>query len=175
MTRQYLDIHRPHSQALIDGIPFDPTLPPDFEVIAHEERDPLEVQDWFCRPYIRTYTWSDREAYYRDLRVQGMPPEFEQGHYSEDWWPADGTDESFEVDLAEYRGRWFESFPDGVRYTVYSMGRAAEGDQIAVRWRGCCASVADAIAVAHAGDDVFKDVDIKRRLVFHHEHRAGFE
>lgn len=174
MTR-YLDIHRPHNQVLVDGIPLDPALPPDFDVIAHEERDPLEVEDWCGRPYIRTYTWTDREANYRAVRAQGMPPEYDEGHYSEDWWPAEGSDESFEAELFEYKVRWYTSYPEGVRYEIRCMGGSYERDRSATCTRGFCASVTDAIAVANAGDHRYQNANVNRRLVLHREHRDGFE
>lgn len=174
MVRLYLEIHRPQFQMLVDGIPVDPIMPLDFDSISHDDRDPLEIEDWFGRPYIRTSTWSDREECYRAVRAEGLPPEADE-HWCEEWWPAEGSDECFEAELFEQKVRWYASFPEGVRYEIRCMGGAYGRDRSATCTWGYCASLADAIAVANSGDNRYKDADINRRLVQHREHREGFE
>lgn len=175
MTRQYLAIHRPHNQKSVDGIPVDPILPPDFYSITEQDRDAQEIEDWFGRTYIVKFSWADREAIYRDFRTQGMPPEYEEGFYDEDWWPAEGSDAWFEEELLEFRGRWYESFPEGIRYEIHCMGGTLEGDRTAICCWGGCACLGDAVLVAKAGDARFKFPDILSRLVQHREHREDFE
>lgn len=175
MTRPYLEIHRPLHQELVDGIPLDPNLPQDFYSIANADRDPLEIEDWFGRPFIIKFSWADREAIYRDFRARGMPPEYEEGLYSEDWWPAEGSDQWFEEELAEFRGRWYESFPEGIKYQIHCMGSSLGSDRTAICCWGGCASLEDAVLVVKAGDARYKFPDISRRLVQHREHRENFE
>lgn len=171
----YLQRHRPDNQTLVDDIPVDPLLPDHFYTASAEERDPQEISDWMGRPYIIKFSWADREANYREFRAKGMPPEYEEGYYDEDWWPATGSDAWFEEELLAFKGRWYESFPDGIRYEIHCMGGRLEGDQATIsRWGGC-ASLADAVLVAKAGDARFKFPDILHRLVQHREHREGFE
>lgn len=44
--------HRPENQTLVRGVPVNPTLREAFDCTPHEERDLLELEDWWDRPYV---------------------------------------------------------------------------------------------------------------------------
>jgi hypothetical protein len=56
----YLEEHRLQNQTswAAPGIPLNPVQREDFDCTPNEERDPLEVQDWWGVLYIETYSWS---------------------------------------------------------------------------------------------------------------------
>lgn len=47
--------HRPENQTLVRGVPVNPTLREAFDCTPNEERDPLEIEDWWDRPYVVSY------------------------------------------------------------------------------------------------------------------------
>jgi len=66
----YRDEHRPDAQNHVDGVPVDPVLRPGFASTPHDERDQLEVDDWWDRPYIERVpnsAWTHGKRY--DVRV----------------------------------------------------------------------------------------------------------
>lgn len=44
--------HRPDSQTFVRGVPVNPTLRQAFDLTPNKERDPLEIEDWWDRPYV---------------------------------------------------------------------------------------------------------------------------
>lgn len=48
----YEERHRPANQRQVRGVPVDPLLRETFEITPHDERDPLEIEDWWNRPFI---------------------------------------------------------------------------------------------------------------------------
>ena len=53
----YLEAHRLQNQTTwaAPGIPLNPVQRDDFDCTPNEQRDPLEVQDWWGVHYIQTY------------------------------------------------------------------------------------------------------------------------
>lgn len=47
--------HRPENQTLVRGVPVNPTLRETFDCTPHEQRDLLELEDWWDRPYVVTH------------------------------------------------------------------------------------------------------------------------
>lgn len=78
-----------------EGIPLNPCMRSDFDTTPNEHRDPLEVDHWWGVPYITTTSWGDMS--------QGAPAD----------------------DLEERRRRWFEAWPEGVRYCVRCLDGGA--------------------------------------------------
>lgn len=93
----YESQHRPENQTHIqDGVCINPQLREYFDTTPNEEREDLEISDWWDRPYIQTTTWAQ------------MPP-------------LNGTPEEIEAKHA----KWLESFPNGTRYDVRCLDGGA--------------------------------------------------
>ena len=114
-TSPYLDEHRPEQQKLIDGIPINPNLRPDFDDTAHDDRDSLETSDWWGRPFICTDCWEDNAESWKDHveRLKQHPfieiPE----------------KEAYEIQQASSKKAWLESYPTGVRYDIRCLDGGA--------------------------------------------------
>lgn len=179
----YLEQHRPENQELLNdknsgrSVPLYPKLPADFYTAPLEERDPRELEDWLDRPFIRTVNWADREASYRQDRAQGFPAAYYEGHWSPDWWAAEGDDAAFEETLAELKARWFATFPNGSKYCVWVLSRDVmwsggdNPDRHPVGLLGCCANIDDAVRLATAtpNSDGYYDAEINGLRVQHWE------
>lgn len=178
----YSEEYRPENQVLLydkdpgRSVPLNPRLPPDFFTAPLDERDPQELNDWLDRPFICSIPWSDREASYREDRAQGFPDAYYEGHWTPDWWAAEGTDDEFEVILAELKARWLATFPDGNKYAVWVLRRNSP-DQPPVCLRGYCANIADAVKLANAkpNRDGRYNVEIYGLLVQYWENPTPFE
>ncbi|WCH25132.1 hypothetical protein [Aeromonas salmonicida] len=57
---EYLPEHYLENQTswAAPGIPLNPKLREDFDNTPNEERDPLELKDWWRVPYIKTIDWA---------------------------------------------------------------------------------------------------------------------
>ena len=111
----YLDEHRPEHQEFVDGVPFNPTLRSDFDDTANQARDPLEVSDWWGRPFICTDTLEDNFESYED-HVERLKE-----------YPSIEIAEKavFEAQEAKSKKAWLEAYPSGVRYEVRCLDGGA--------------------------------------------------
>lgn len=93
----YESQHRPENQTRIqDGICIDPCLRDYFDATPNDQREGLEVADWWDRPYIQTTSWEQMK-------------------------PRNATPEQIE----ERRLKWLEHFPSGIRYDVRCLDGGA--------------------------------------------------
>jgi len=89
--------------------PINPSLRPEFNSSAYEDRPAEEIAQWWNVPYIVTDTFEDQgdktfDEYVARMRSYGNAP----GRSREEW----------EADKAKHRENWFIWFPSGIRYEV---------------------------------------------------------
>ena len=83
------------------GVPFNPTLPPDFDDTPNERR-PASHRQWWNRPFISPYTTETWDAHYAQL-AEGVQRE----------WANSG------------RAQWMAAWPSGIRYDVRCLDGGA--------------------------------------------------
>lgn len=111
----YLDEHRPEYQEFIDGIPFNPTLRSDFDDTPNDSRDPLEVDDWWGKPFICTDSLDENfESYDAHVKRLKDYPTIEIAEK-----------EVFEREQANSKKVWLEAYPEGIRYEVRCLDGGA--------------------------------------------------
>ena len=104
----YLDEHRPEVQECIHGIPINPNLRSGFDDTANDDRDPLEISDWWGRPFIRTESWDDNaESWASHVKRLKQYPSIEIIEK-----------EVYEAQQIESKKGWLGSFPTGIRYEI---------------------------------------------------------
>ncbi|WP_022954781.1 hypothetical protein [Leucothrix mucor] len=111
----YLEEHRPAEQETIGGVIINPKQRSGFDDTPNEDRDRLEISDWWGKPYIRTYKWGDnlesweehvaRMSQYPDAKVRSK--------------------EDYEEDMMERKQSWYASFPEGIKYEVHCLNGGA--------------------------------------------------
>lgn len=111
----YLEEHRPAQQETIEGVIINPKQRYGFDDTPNEDRDRLEISDWWGKPYIRTYKWGDnlesweehvtRMSQYPDAKIRSK--------------------EDYEEDMMQRKQSWYESFPEGIKYEVHCLNGGA--------------------------------------------------
>ena len=110
---------------IVDGIAIDPILPDDFWNTAHEDREKVELDEWWERPFIVTQGYDEEsyqeyfsrmKPYYDDLIV----------HYGEEKTTFKvETEDEFNTRVAEQKKNWFDAWTTGIRYDVYILDGGA--------------------------------------------------
>jgi len=137
----YEEKHRPQNQQLVQGIPFNPVLRDDFDQTPNDDRENLEISDWWDQPFIRAYTWADMgDSYTAYLaRVSGL----------ENHTPM--SREAFDREQEERRVKWFKAWPTGVRYDVRCLNGGAWDRSTSCAMVG---SLEEAIEIARSGSSL---------------------
>jgi len=122
----YEECHRYKNQKhLVHGVPVDPVMRSDFERTPHDEREALEKEDWWDRPYVKTCSWDEYISHSSEWESVGYSGEDPPEVYS--------------------KQRWFSLWPTGTRYEVRCMnGWAWDGSTVI----GIEANLDDAIGLA---------------------------
>jgi hypothetical protein len=115
------------TENIVSGIPIDPKLPARFDDTPNEER-PTSHQRWWNRPYIRTETIEQNDAFYANRTDEYA----EEGRKS---W-------------AVNREKWLAAWPGGIRYEVRCLDGGAWDRSTA--W-GMFPTIEEAVACAKAG------------------------
>ena len=111
----YLDEHRPEFQECINGVPINPNLRSDFDDTDNEVRDPLEISDWWGKPFIRIESWDDSaESWESHVERLKQNPDIEIA-----------AKEAYEAQQIESKKSWLRSFPTGFRYEVRCLDGGA--------------------------------------------------
>jgi len=135
----YEDKHRPESQMLIEGVPFNPALREDFDQTPNDDREDLEIEDWWDFPFIRSYTWADMGDSYSSYLARVSD--------TKDYTPK--SREEFDKEQKERRIKWFEAWPTGIRYDVRCLDGGAWDRSTGGVMVG---SLDEAIAIAKSGN-----------------------
>lgn len=133
----YEESHRYCNQtSLVEGIPLNPRLRPDFDSTPNDERDALEIKDWWNKPYIETCSWADMdetwESYTKRMASSpfGSEPELK---------------EVFIERKLKQKQRWFNAWPSGTRYDVRCLNGGAWDRSLGL---GMVGSLDEAVAIA---------------------------
>lgn len=110
---------------IIDGIAIDPILPDDFWNTAHEDRERIELDEWWERSFIVTQGYNEEsyEEYY-----SRMKPYYDEliAHYGEEKTTYKvETEDEFNARIAEQKKSWFDAWSSGIRYDVYILDSGA--------------------------------------------------
>ncbi|CCO48443.1 conserved hypothetical protein [Vibrio nigripulchritudo SOn1] len=105
----YLPEHHPANQRceVVKGVFINPNLRNDFDSTPNEERDDLETEHWYGRPYIVTddgYSESYSEFVARMTR------------YNSDYVPE--SESEFNERKRKLDESWLQAYPTGIRYEV---------------------------------------------------------
>jgi hypothetical protein len=138
-----------HNQTnLVDGIPVDPLLRPDFDSTPNDDRDPQEISDWWNKPYIRTSSWEDMNEPYEAYKERLI----KLGYDSSSMDPPD----QFEARKQAQKQQWFDAWPTGTRYEVRCLNGGAWDRSTAL---GMFKSLDDALIKAKAYEPVNYGID----------------
>ncbi len=112
---EYEEKHWPQNQILVEGVPVNPVLRDGFDATNNDDRDDGEINDWWDRPFIRIYTWFDMATSYSDYLnrikdLENVEPD---------------SREQYDQGQNDFRKKWFESWPSGVRYDVRCLDGGA--------------------------------------------------
>ena len=106
---------------IIDGIAIDPILPEEFWSTAHEDREKVELDEWWERPFIVTQGYEE-ESYQEYF--SRMKPYYDEliAHYGEEKTTYKvETEDEFNARIAEQKKSWYEAWTTGIRYDVYIL------------------------------------------------------
>lgn len=103
---------------IVEGIAIDPTLPEDFWSTAHEDRERIELDEWWERPFIVTQGY-DEESY--EEYYSRMKPYYgeEKTTYKVE------TEDEFNARVEKQKKSWFDAWPLGIRYDVHILDGGA--------------------------------------------------
>ena len=110
---------------IIDGIAIDPILPEEFWSTAHEDREKVELEEWWERPFIVTQGYDEEsyEDYYSRMKLY-----YDDliAHYGEEktTYKVD-TENEFNARVEKQMKSWFDAWPSGIRYDVYILDGGA--------------------------------------------------
>ncbi len=110
---------------IVEGIAIDPILPEDFWSTAHEDREKIELDEWWERPFIVTQGY--REASYEEYysRMKSHYDDF-VSHHGEDKTTYElETEDEFNARVGKQKISWFARWPSGIRYDVYILDGGA--------------------------------------------------
>lgn len=137
----YQPKHWPENQEVVgDGFPLNPTMRDWFDQTPNQEREPLEVEHWWGRPFIKTYTWESWDQHYRTT----------QAHHRKEQNQFVKSDADLEAMISEEKAKWFSAWPSGTRYDVRCLDGGAWDRS--TNW-GCSGSLEGAIEVCRKGPE----------------------
>lgn len=109
---------------IIDGIAINPILPEDFWNTAHEDRENVELDEWWERPFIATQEFLEESynEYYNRMKL-----------YYDEAVTQDGNDKAFNIEsedeynqrIALQKASWYNYWKSGIRYDVYILDGGA--------------------------------------------------
>lgn len=98
-------------------IPINPIVREGFSSTEHSERDPLEVEHWWGKPYIVSCLFSLTDRDYKSYQARIAP-------FSQNLHRTPGKDE-WESKQCNELNIWLEHWPSGVRYDLYCLDGGA--------------------------------------------------
>ncbi len=111
----YEEAFRPQNQTnIVNGIPVDPVLRPDFDMTPNEMRELQEKEDWWGQPFIVTCNWDDMSETWEEYSER-------LSKYDMEVKPK----EEFIKDQARQKEGWFKGWPSGTRYEVRCLDGGA--------------------------------------------------
>ena len=95
---------------IVDGIAIDPILPDDFWNTAHEDREKVELDEWWERPFIVTQGYEEESYEEFCARMESN---------------VDETEDEYNERVAKQKKSWFGAWPTGIRFDVYILDGGA--------------------------------------------------
>lgn len=103
---------------IVDGIPIDPILPNNFWSTAHNNREKIEIDEWWGKPFILT------EAYYEESYNEYYSRKI--SFYNEDKINYKiETEDQFNTRMKKEKKQWYDIWETGIRYDVYILDGGA--------------------------------------------------
>ncbi|EGQ8679275.1 hypothetical protein V6957_004298 [Vibrio parahaemolyticus] len=139
----YLPEHYPANQLceVVQGIFINPHLRNDFDYTPNEEREELETEHWYGRPYIVTDEFKSETYDEFVSRMSKIDPEY---------IPESKAD--FKERMTLYKQSWYEAYPSGIRYEVRCLTGGAWDRSSS---QGMFASLNDAVEKVKSGITTF--------------------
>ena len=132
-TEHYFDNQ---TSFIANDIPFNPNLRWDFDNTPHEERDPLEMEHWWDKPYIVSTPYEPADASYKAyvdrIKSYGIDAEIR-------------PESQWNEEQHKFKESWFNSFPSGIRFEVRML---CEGSWDRSTSKGFHGNIEDAISEA---------------------------
>ena len=136
----YEDKHRPHNQnRIVHGFCINPVLRHDFDVTSNDERDPLEVKDWWGRPFILENEYWQPDNSYEEYAERCSDFTTTQLESKQEWEDKQKTNKQ----------DFIKNYPTGKAYTVRCLSGGAWDRS---SWCGDFASIDEAASYAASID-----------------------
>lgn len=105
-----------NQKTVVDGIPINPTLRWDFDITPNDDRENIELENWWDKPYICVDILEQEPWIEHSIRLK-----------NECGWDNEkiGTKEDWEKNLEDSRKSWFETWHTGFRYEVRCLDGGA--------------------------------------------------
>jgi len=104
---------------IIDGIPIDPILPKDFWDTPNEERERVELEEWWDKPFIQMEEFSTADNNYEEYSAR-MKSYYE----NDDTYKLESKD-TYIKRIEDDKISWFKHWTTGKRYDVYVLDGGA--------------------------------------------------
>lgn len=147
----YEEKHHPDKQTqIIDGICINPELREGFDSTSNEDRDSLEVRDWWGRPFILESEYQPADKTYNSFVKRLKSYNSDADIEPQNEW---------EQRTADEKHRFDENYPHGKVYTVRCLSGGAWDRS---SWCGDFATLDEALNHAHNIDgNVFSGLSYK--------------
>ncbi len=120
----YLECHYFENQKhwACEGVPLNPVLREDFDGTPNEEREALEIEHWWNKPYITTHTYSPEtySEYVSRLskyRIETKTGEIEKFELE--------TESQFNERIEKGRVDFLKYYPSGTAYDIHCLNGGA--------------------------------------------------
>ena len=110
----YRTSHHYGNQTFVDGFPVNPVQRECFDITPNEDREPLEIEHWWGKPYIVSQDYWSPDSSYSEF-VERMSK----------YGPVTETEEEFNQRMASAKAAWVKAWPTGVRYEVRCLDGGA--------------------------------------------------
>ncbi len=110
---------------IIDGIAIDPILPEEFWSTAHEDREKVELDEWWERPFIVTQGYEEESYQEYFSRMKPYYDDLVARYGEEKTTYKVETEDEFNARIAEQKKSWYDAWTTGIRYDVYILDGGA--------------------------------------------------
>lgn len=104
---------------IIEGIPIDPILPENFWDTDNNERERVELEEWWDKPFIQIEEFSTADANYEEYSIR-MKSYYE----NDDTYKLESKD-VYMKRIEDDKISWFNHWTTGKRYDVYVLDGGA--------------------------------------------------
>ena len=130
---------------IVDGIAIDPILPDDFWNTAHEDREKVELDEWWEKPFIVTQGYEEESYQEYFSRMKPYYDDLVARYGEEKTTYKVETEDEFNARIAEQKKSWYDAWTTGIRYDVYILDGGAWDRPTA---KGKVSSLKEALEIA---------------------------